>query len=289
MKRIVIVIALLVATVALWRAGRPTSAEPIGRPNRVESSASDASRTQHLSMSDVLDMAQAARLKMAESLDDYTARLVKQEVDTSGVLTEKSEIELKVQSRLRGNSEQAPMRVYLKFTSPDSVKGREVLWGEDLYDGKMAVHELGMILGLKTIWLDPKGMIAMQGQRYPISEIGLVKLVEKLLERGERDRHNPDIQVTLTNDHQHDGIATQLIQVKRGKPSGDADDFSLAEIVIDPERQLILSYQSFGWPNQKQGESPLLESYTYYDVQTNVGLTDADFDTTNQQYGFPAF
>ena len=32
---------------------------------------------------------------------------------------------------------------------------------------------------------------------------------------------------------------------------------------------------------------PLLESYSYLDLKTNVGLTDADFDTKNPEYNFP--
>ncbi len=68
----------------------------------------------------------------------------------------------------------------------------------------------------------------------------------------------------------------------------------MAEIAYDPERQLILSYRSFGWPANAEGitsgdvaELPLLESYNYHDVKTNVGLTEADFDTKNPEYSFP--
>ena len=278
-------ILVVIAGVLIWLSSRRTGLNAANAaPTRVEDSAEN-----EVTMSDVLEMAVAARQHMAEHLDDYTARFVKQEVDTKGVLGEESELLIKVQTRLRGDTEQAPMRVYLKFQSPDSAKGREVIWGEDLYDGKLAVHEVGLILGLKTIWLDPHGMIAMQGQRYPISEIGMVRLVEKLIERGEQDRDNPDIQVTLTEDHKLDDTAAQLIQVRRSKPSGGKDDFSLAEIIIDPQRQLILTYRSFGWPEQAGDDPPLMESYTYYDVKTNVGLTTEDFDTKNPNYNYPAF
>ena len=274
----------MIAGVLIWLSSRRTGLNTANAaPTRVEDSAEN-----EVTMSDVLDMAIAARRHMAEHLDDYTARFVKQEVDTKGVLGEESELLVKVQTRLRGDTEEAPLRVYLNFQSPESAKGREVIWGEDLYDGKLAVHEVGLILGLKTIWLDPNGIIAMQGQRYPISEIGMVRLVEKLIERGEQDRDNPDVQVTLTKDHKLDDAMTQLIQVRRSKPSGGKDDFSLAEIIIDPQRQLILTYRSFGWPEQAGDEPPLLESYTYYDVQTNVGLTKEDFDTKNPNYNYPA-
>lgn len=277
-------ILVVIAGVLTWLSSRRTVLHVANAaPTRVEDSDQN-----ELTMSDVLEMAIDARRHMAEHLDDYTARFVKQEVDTSGVLGEESEILMKVQTRLRGKTEQAPLRVYLNYQSPEAVRGREVIWGEDLYDGKLAVHEVGLILGLKIIWLDPNGLIAMQGQRYPISEIGMVRLVEKLIERGEKDRSNPDIQVTLTRDYDFHGTPAQLIQIRRGKPTGGEDDFSLAEIIIDPQRQLILTYRSFGWPQQDDDDAPLLESYAYYDVKTNVGLTKEDFDPKNPNYSFPA-
>ena len=35
------------------------------------------------------------------------------------------------------------------------------------------------------------------------------------------------------------------------------------------------------------GPAPLLESYTYYDVKLNVGLTEDDFDPANPEYRYP--
>lgn len=243
---------------------------------------------QTLTMSDVLDMAHAVKDHLATTLNDYTARFVKQELDDNGVLGPETEILMRVQTRCRNESNDAPMRVYLAFTSPQNVKGREVIWGADLYDGKMAVHEVGLLLGLKTLWLDPTGFLAMQGQKFPISEIGILKLIDKLIERGEQDRDNPDISVTVIPDQQLDGTPTEVIQVRRSKPSNKEDDFSLAEIILDPERQLILGYRSFGWPDQEGDDPPLLESYTYHDVKTNVGLKESDFDPKNPEYNFPA-
>ena len=167
-----------------------------------------------------------------------------------------------------------------------------VFWGEDIYDGYLQVKEAGL-LGLMTVSLDPNGMIAMRGQRYPISEIGMVRLVELLIERGEKDVDDPDVSVTITKGHHVGNAPAELIQVRRSKPSGAEDDFQLAEIAYDPDRQLILSYSAFGWRDTaeqgagKAGELPLIESYTYHDIETNVGLTDADFDTSNPEYNFP--
>lgn len=252
----------------------------------------EASPTRASSMEEVISLAQKSLASMESSLDDYSARFVKQEVDSSGKLNERTEMDVKIQTRLRNDSNDAPMRIYLKFRSPESTAGREVIWGADLNGGKMAVHETTMLLSWKTIWLDPTGPLAMAGQRFPIYEIGLTRLVEKLIERGMRDIDNPDVSVTLTRDHEFDGRECELIQATRSKPGGGDDDFALAEVIYDPERLLILSYQSFGWPDPAGGTSdnsqlPLLESYQYRDLQTNVGLTDLDFDVTNPEYGFP--
>ncbi|GAA5509233.1 DUF1571 domain-containing protein [Novipirellula caenicola] len=244
-------------------------------------------KTRPSSLEEVLQIATRARAEMARSLHSYTARFVKQEVDHSGLLGEQTEMLLKVQTRFRNGDESAGKRVYLRFLAPESVKGREVIWAEDLHDGKLLVHEAGL-LGMAPIPpLDPNGFLAMRGQRYPISQIGIVRLVEKLIERGQEDLGNPDIDVTITQDFLFDDISADLIQVKRAKPSGKEGDFSLAEIVIDPTRQLIVRYRSFGWPESSEEVAPLQESYTYHDIQTNVDLTELDFDPKNPEYGYP--
>lgn len=260
-------------------------------PNEVVDAAptaTDKTSDANVTMSVVLDMAESAKTHLSTTLNDYTARFVKQELDASGKMAPESEIQIKVQTRCRNENNDAPMRVYLAFNSPQNLKGREVIWGADLFDGTMAVHEAGLLLGLKTLWLDPTGFLAMQGQRYPISEIGIMKLIDKLIERGEKDRNNPDISVNIIDNQKLDDTLTKVIQIRRSKPSNMEDDFSLAEITLDPERQLILGYRAFGWPDQPDGEPKLLESYTYHDVKTNVGLTDSDFDPKNPEYNFPS-
>lgn len=292
MKKHVYSVALVVVSLALgywWgRSSAPINASPGAAPAQVNPS----SGSKESSIAEVLELANQSLKKMETDLHDYSARFVKQELDTSGVLSEQTEINVRIQTRMRNDSNDAPMRVYLKFASPEAVAGREVLWGKDLYDGQMAVHETGMILGLATLWLQPTGIVAMTGQRYPIYEIGLVRLVEQLIERGQQDIDNPDVKVTITPGYKIDDVVADLIQVRRGKPSGNEDDFKLAEVVFDRERMLILSYRSFGWPEDASAEVPdsdlpLLESYTYHDIKTNTGMTDKDFDVKNSEYGFP--
>lgn len=247
-------------------------------------------------MAEVLSLAERSLDGFRVRVRDYTATLVKQEA-VNGKLGEPQRIAIKVQCPHRPEAPDVrhPLRVYLRFVSPSNVAGREVIWAEDLHDAKMVVHEAG-ILGLMSLRLEPTGLIAMQGQRYPITEIGLTNLLEKLVARGRQDLDNPDVSVSVMQGLELEGVVCDRIEVLRRKPSGQADDFSRAEIWFDPRTELPICYSAYGWrPDPKKESDPktpsapgeLIESYTYLDIRTNVGLTDADFDPENPEYQFP--
>lgn len=277
----------IIVTLTVYAGRKPSESESTSVvPTRSVTNASDQ---QVLSMREVHQLAKQAREHLGNTLNDYTARFVKQVMDDNGVLSPKTEMTIKVQSRFRNDSDDAPMRVYLRFDAPEAYAGREVIWCEDLHDGMMAVHEVGLLFSLKTLWLDPNGVLAMQGERYPINEIGFARLAELMVELSERNLETPGIQTTSTSGHPFDGRKTDLIRIEKDTPSDEPHDFRTAEVVFDPVSRLILSFRSFGWPDQEGAEPPLLEAYAYHDVQLNLGLTDADFETSNPKYNFPSF
>ncbi|TWT66466.1 hypothetical protein CA85_25610 [Allorhodopirellula solitaria] len=246
----------------------------------------DAGKTTTVTMSEMLRLAGDALAQTVAGLDDYTARLVKQEQDRSGVLQPASEMFLKVATRHRGGQRDEPLKVYLRFESPDTLKGREVIWIENENDGKLLVREAGMIGAMMTVPLSPDSFLAMQGQRYPITDIGLTRLLEKLIQRGDQDRDDPHVKVFMTEDYLFDGRPLTHLRIERSEPSGQEDDFAIAELVLDQPHNLVVSYRSFGWPEPGSTERALIESYEYHDLETNVGLTDRDFDTANPEYTF---
>ncbi|MEM1225069.1 MAG: DUF1571 domain-containing protein [Planctomycetota bacterium] len=251
---------------------------------------SDGGGVRDVTLDDVLSLAREALQHTIENVDDYTAVMSKHEQDQKGVLQPPSEMFVKVATRHRGGQPGQPLKVYLKFQSPDSVRGREVIWIEDQNDGKLQVREAGFMGAMMTASIDPTGFLAMQGQRYPITEIGLTNLISKLVERGEQARSETGVKVTMADDYVIDGENYTLIQLQRSKPNGRDDDFSLAEVVIDLEKQIVIEFRSFGWPAadapDDQGAPPLIESYRYRDVKLNVGLRDIDFDVSNPDYTF---
>ena len=69
------------------------------------------------------------------------------------------------------------------FSGAASVKGQEVIYIAGRNQGNLLAHKPHMAV---TVSLLPEGMIAMTGRRYPLTEIGLVNLVRRLVEVGQR-------------------------------------------------------------------------------------------------------
>ncbi len=150
-------------------------------------------------------------------------------------------------------------------------------------NGKLIAHE-GGLKGrvMPSIWLPPNGMLAMQGQRYPITEIGMETLCLRLIERGERDRSRGPCDVQIQGAKINKRPCT-CIQVKHEQQKPHLD-FHLARIFVDKELNVPVRYEAYDWPSSPDSPPELIEAYTYVNVKTNVGLTDADFDPSNPTY-----
>ena len=233
----------------------------------------------------VLELARQALSRMQNEVDDYSGRLIKRE-RIKGVLGGEVQMEFKIRTRRESNGKVTrPLSAYLKSLEPKSARGREVIWTEGANGNKLTAHE-GGYLNLLRVELEPTGMLAMMDNKYPITEIGLTRLVEKLIEKGERDRLIGPCEVQVVDDQRVGNRVCRLIQVTHPKPDRRYD-FHIAQIFIDNERMIPLRYAAFLWPKEAGGEPLLEEEYTYLDVKLNVGLTDTDFDPNNPAYNFP--
>lgn len=216
---------------------------------------------------------------------DYTATIIKRE-RIGNELKDYEFMQAKIRHRREENGRvTVPFSVYLKFLKPDSIKGREVIWVEGQNDNKIIAHESGL-LGFQRFHLPPDGFFAMRGQRYPITEIGIMNLVKELIERGERERQHGDCEVKFYQNAKIDSYDCTLIEVihpQRREPF----DFYRARIYIDRTLRVPVHYAAWSWPEKPGGEPILLEEYTYRNIKLNVGLTDKDFDPENPEYAFP--
>lgn len=234
-----------------------------------------------------LVMAQGALAKCQSSISDYTAIVVKRE-RINGKLNEQCYMSAKIRHEKRDatNAIETPFSVYLKFLKPGAIKGREVIYVAGRNNGKLIAHE-GGFKGKFTpsIHLDPNGTLAMMGQRYPITEIGIQRLCVKLLERGNRDRHTGPCQVKITKADINNRPATRIEVIHPEQRPGL--DFHIARIFVDDEYQIPVRYEAYDWPRNPEGKvstDELIEEYTYIRLKFNVGLTDADFDPENSNY-----
>ena len=233
-----------------------------------------------------LDIARQGLKDCQTKVDDYTAILVKRE-RIGDTLNPHEFMYAKVRNRkvINGKVVQ-PLSVYLHFLKPSSVKGREVIYVEGQNDGNLIAHE-GGVRGkfLPTVNIPPDGVLAMRGQRYPMTEIGVENLIIKLIERGQRARKSPNVQCEFRkNAKVKDRICT-VMQVTQPTFLETAE-FHQAQIFIDDELNVPIRYVSYDFPQGEAGELPLIEEYNYLNLKINVGLTDEDFDPKNPAYNF---
>lgn len=235
-----------------------------------------------LTMQDLVELAQRILADMRVNLHDYRGILVKHE-RIGGKLGAQTRMEFKI--RNPGKSPDAGLSAYMKFTQPRSARGREVIWINGHNNNKLVVHE-GGLLNLLRIELAPDSSLAMLGNKYSVTEIGMLRLVEKLIEKIDRGVDLSQCIIETRDGEMVGDRSCQLIQVTQPRSVPGAD-FYIAQVFLDTERQIPLRYAAFLWPEQVGAEPPLEEEYTYLDVELNVGLSDSDFDPDNPAYNFP--
>lgn len=234
----------------------------------------------------LLALADEGFKRIDESIRDYTAKIVSQ-VRISGKLRPEKCMAVKVRHAHESETANTPLSVYLKMLKPNKVKGQEVIWVEGENDGRLIAHTTGM-MNVKRFLLDPRGIVAMKGNRYPISEVGFKNLIAKMKEFGLKDREHDECEVTITRDVLVDNRPCTMIQVTH-PVQRDYFSHHISKIYLDQGRDVLVGYEGFLWPEKPGEKPPLLERYFYLDMQINVGLTDEDFSPDNPEYDFPAW
>ncbi len=228
----------------------------------------------------VLQIAQKALKHLDENVHDYQCLMVS-EVSLNGKVRDPQYMLCKI----REKREQVPFAVYGRFLKPQNINGQEVIWVEGQNDGNLIAHQAGL-LNLARWNLPPDGAIAMNGNKYPITNIGLRNLLELMIERGERDRKFGSCEINLDPACEVDGRKCALLEIRHPQKEGPYD-FHLARIYFDLEHLVLFGYEGFDWPTAEVTEPPLIERFFYSDLQLNIGLTERDFDPDNPEYNYP--
>lgn len=234
----------------------------------------------------LIELADRAIENIDQNYFDYTATLTNQ-VRVNGKLRPVNKLFIKIRhARTNDDGSQIPFSVYTKFLEPAANAGREVIWVDGWNEGNLVVHLTGW-QNLMRIYLDPTGSMAMDGNLYPVSMIGMRNLLKQIREIGMQDCEHDGCNVKIERGLKlHDRWVTKIESIHPHQESHF--EYHIARIFIDEEWGLPVGYEGYIWPEKAGGEPVLLERYFYTDVQLNVGLQDLDFDPANPEYDFPS-
>ncbi len=206
-----------------------------------------------------------------QSVKDYSATFSKKEI------VGKKLIEQTMQIKMR----QKPFSVYLKFATPH--KGREVIYVDGLNKGKLLAHGTGFQKIVGTLKLKPSSNLVMKENRYPITQIGIEKMLNAVVAIWEKQASNS--QVRYFPKAKIGKTSVRVIEVTHAKKTTTTPQFHMTRLYIDNQTQLPIRVQQYGFP-KSGGKPPLIEQYTYSNVKTNIGLASRDFDPKNPGYDY---
>lgn len=256
---------VVVAVVCLIGATGVSAADP---PGRREPSAS----AEH-PLVPALKLARSSQEALRE-VRDYEALFTKRELVNGQLKTQSMLLKLR----------REPFSVYLLFREPNA--GREVLYVDGKNGNKLLAHEGSGVKSLiGTVSLDPASPEAMDGSRHPITRIGLANLLDAVIGQWESELKYGETAVQYYPNAKLGDVQCKVVESKHPVPRKEFK-FHMTRLFIDRTTNLPVRVEQYGWPTKGQTKPPLVEEYTYSNLRTNVGLTDADFDPKNKSYSF---
>lgn len=213
-------------------------------------------------------------LEVLQSIRDYEATFVKEE-RVNGRLASQTML-----IRLREN----PFSVYLLYGGDDA--GREILYVQGQNNNQLQAHEgRGLKSLVGTVSLATDGVEALQDNRYPITMIGMRRMLETVLTQWQQETLYGEVDVRFYPAAKLGGRPCQVIESTHPQPRRQFK-FHMTRLFIDAETRLPVRVEQYGFP-PTPGDKPVLEElYSYSNIRTNVKLTDLDFSTDNPSYNF---
>lgn len=228
------------------------------------------------------ELAAGALDSIEQNIDDYTCSIVRRE-RIDGKVGKHEFIRAKVRHEQTDKDQHVPFSVFLQFQKPASVEGREALYVDGDHGSRVLVRRGGQRSPYMTSYIKPDSRLAMKDNRYPITDVGFKRMVERLMDIIENDMQYDECEVNFYKGAKVGDRTCTRIEVIHPHER-EHFRFHKATVFVDDKDKLPVGYVSFYWP-RSAGEKPrLLEEYIYTDIELNVGLTDEDFDRDNPDY-----
>ena len=218
--------------------------------------------------------ARASR-ELIQKVPGYSCTFIKQERLKKGAIVHHT-------AQLKFRRE--PFSVYMKYVDPHA--GREVIFVEGRNKGKLLVHEpSGLASVVGTISLSPTSNDALKENRYPITMLGMEKMLDTAIAEWEAGLKSSEIKVQLYPQAKiGDGECT-MYEIVCAKANDSLKNHK-SRVYFDKKTKLPIRCEQYGFPAKPGEEPPLVEEYTYSDLKLDVSLSDHDFDVKNDSYGF---
>jgi hypothetical protein len=201
------------------------------------------------------------------AVKDYTCMLVSQE-NVNGKLLDANYIQLKMKAE--------PFSVHMRWAAPEKSKGQEVAFVLGKNNNKMRVNS--KLLG-GGLWLsiDPNDKRVTQHSRHNILEAGIGNMIEQTLVQWDKDRKLGKTAVK-TAVFLCNGKSCHKVELTR-LAKDPAFYCHRTVIYLEKESKLPIRLDNYDWPREGgPAGGELLESFSYVNLEFNVGLKDADFN-----------
>jgi len=202
-------------------------------------------------------------------VDGYTARFVRQEV-VGGELRPREEALLKFRR---------PGSFYLRWVGGPPT-GREVLFVPGRHDDRVLVREPGFLTGLVTLVMAPDSPRVLRESRHPVSDTGIGRLIDLILENARRAAAAGDLRVLDRGTI--DGPDGPELRLEAILPRDSARGYYCyrLELAVAASHGLPVLARIHDWDDRVVAE------YAFRELRLNPTFGPRDFDRKNPEYGF---
>jgi hypothetical protein len=212
-------------------------------------------------------MAEAKRNYQAV-VRDYTCIFVSRE-NIKGRMNEDHFIQLKFRSQ--------PYSAYMKWLGPKRLAGQELAFVQGKNNNKLRVHSKGVLGVAGFVTIDVEDPRVREHSRHSIYEAGLGNLIDMTIRSYDQDKKMGRTQTRIA-EYDFDNRHCYRIESVRAERLPNSYAYR-SVIYLEKNSKYPLRNENYHWPvagGSAGGE--LMESFSYTNLQFNVGLKDQDFD-----------
>lgn len=175
---------------------------------------------------------------------------------------------------------QRPFKVYMRWLA-GPPQGREALYVEGARGNKVMIHEAHGLASFFSFLLDPGSRRILKDSRYPFTEIGIGRLIERVGTAAKRAWARGELQLVDRGRAKIKGRDVWQVEGILPRDRSSEYDYYRTILSIDQGNGLPIHALIYDWDNVVTGE------YTYTELELNPGLGEFDFDPANSTYNFP--